>query len=280
MQGASERAKRTIAVLSPSYLSAEFTQPEWAAAFRRDPQGTKGILVPVMVRNCRQELEGLWPQIIYIDLVGLSEQAARKALLEGINKGRNKPDTPPVFPGAIQHNEAVEPHFPGRAGGVSSPNFSDEKPILPRPRLNRSFNPYKTRDEWIEYITSSLQEAIEGEDPLDFYAEDVEGNRQIRILHNQNTIYSLNIKKGGFGNGDTGISFSYAEGRMISNSGINAWGHFKWNAEKELVVLELHDLSLLSSFISGDAKKYAKEEFLQALWNKIRTVIENSLLRE
>ncbi len=277
MQEASEKANRTIAVLSPNYLSAEFTQPEWAAAFRRDPQGAKGILVPVMVRDCKRELAGLWPQIIYIDLVGLSEQAARKVLLEGINQGRNKPNTPPVFPGAIQHNEDKEPDFPGRAGGVSSPRLAEARPTLPRPRLNRSFNPYKTRDEWIEYITSSLREAIEGEASLDFYADDIEGHRQIRILRNQDTIYSLNIKKGGFGSGDAGISFSYATGRMIFNSGsFNAWGHFKWDAAKEVVVLELHDISLLSSFNMGDAKEYMKEEFLAALWNKIRSIIERT----
>ncbi len=276
MQEASEKTKRTIAVLSPNYLNADFTQTEWAAAFRRDPQGTKGILVPVMVHDCRQEIEGLWPQIIYINLVGLSEQTARKAVLEGINRGRNKPETPPVFPGAIQHNDAEEPHFPGRAGGVSSPNFSEGKPTLPRPRLNRSFNPYKTRDEWIDYITANLREAIEGEASLGFYAEDVEGHRQIRILRNQDTIYSLNINKGALGRSDDGISFSNAVGRMISSGGINAWGHFKWDAAKELVILELHDMSLLSSFISGDAQGYTKEAFLEALWNKIRSVIENS----
>ena len=33
MQKAATDAKRTIAVLSPNYLAAEFTQPEWAAAF-------------------------------------------------------------------------------------------------------------------------------------------------------------------------------------------------------------------------------------------------------
>src|SRR5947209_16098797 len=65
MQEASETAKRTIAVLSPNYLRADFTQPEWAAAFSRDPQGKNGTLVPVMVRDCRQELNGLWPQIVY-----------------------------------------------------------------------------------------------------------------------------------------------------------------------------------------------------------------------
>jgi TIR domain len=276
MQEASEKAKRTIAVLSPNYLNADFTQPEWAAAFRRDPQGTKGILVPVMARDCRQELDGLWPQIIYINLVGLSEQAARKTLLEGINRGRNKPETPPVFPGTIQHNEAGESHFPGRAGGVSSPNFPEEKLILPKPRLNRSFNPYKTRDEWIEYITSNLREAIEGEASVGFYAEDVEGHRQIRILRNQDTIYSLNINKGGLGRSDDGISFSNAVGRMISNSGINAWGHFKWDTGKEAVVLDLMDLGILSTY-SSDTKGYTKEEFLQALWDKIRSVIESSL---
>ena len=32
MQKATEASDRTIAVLSPNYLSAVFTQPEWAAA--------------------------------------------------------------------------------------------------------------------------------------------------------------------------------------------------------------------------------------------------------
>jgi len=278
MQEVSEKAERTIAVLSHDYLNAVYTHPEWAAAFRRDPQGTKGILVPAMVRDCRQELEGLWPQIIYINLVGLSEQATRKALLEGINRGRNKPKTPPAFPGAIQHHEAEEPHFPGRTGGLSSTEFSEEKPPLPRPKLNKSFNPYRVRDEWINFITSNLQKAVEREAPLDFYTDTVEGHTEIRILQDQNTIYSLNIYKGTWGRGgDDGVSFSYTTGRMISNSGINAWGHFKWDTQKEVVVLNFFDLSLISTFHSGDAKEYTKEEFLQALWNKIRSVIENSL---
>lgn len=277
MQEASEKANKTIAVLSTNYLNADFTQPEWAAAFRRDPQGAKGILVPVMVRDCRRELAGLWPQIIYIDLVDLNEQAARQALLKGINLGRNKPITAPVFPGAIKHNEAEGPNFPGGTSSDASAKLSKEKLALPKLRSNRSFNPYKTRDEWIEYITSNLQEAIEGEAPLDFYADDVEGHRQIRILRNQDTIYSLNFKKGGFGSGDAGIVFSHATGRMMFDRGsFNAWGQFTWDAKKESVVLELHDISLLSSFNMGDAKKYTKEEFLAALWNKIRSTIERS----
>jgi hypothetical protein len=63
---------------------------------------------------------------------------------------------------------------------------------------------------------------------------------------------------------------------IFDRASFNAWGQFTWDATKESVVLELHDISLLSSFNIGDAKRYTKEEFLAALWNKIRLTIERS----
>ena len=51
MQRAAAAAKRTIAVLSPDYLEALFTQPEWAAAFASDPTAVKRQLVPIRVRG-------------------------------------------------------------------------------------------------------------------------------------------------------------------------------------------------------------------------------------
>ncbi len=68
MQKAAQ-AERTLVVLSPNYLAAQFTQPEWAAAFAQDPTGEKGISLPVRVAECN--LQGLLPVIIYIDLVDL-----------------------------------------------------------------------------------------------------------------------------------------------------------------------------------------------------------------
>src|SRR3989440_459615 len=76
MQQASKEADRVIAVLSPDYLIAEFTQPEWAVAFSKDPKGEKGLLLPIRVRAC--ELEGMLEQIVYIDLVDLEETTARQ----------------------------------------------------------------------------------------------------------------------------------------------------------------------------------------------------------
>jgi len=111
MQRAATEARRTIAILSPDYLSARFTQPEWAAAFSQDPTGEKGTLLPVRVREC--ELEGLLPQIIYIDLVGLDEVAAKETLLAGVRRGRAKPSVAPGFPGAVPRSVPEQPGFPG-----------------------------------------------------------------------------------------------------------------------------------------------------------------------
>ncbi len=105
MDRAMKEASRTIAVLSPSYLGALYTHPEWAAAFARDPTGTKRSLVPVRVR--RVELSGLLGQIVYIDLAGKSEDAARQALLEGVAErvpetaARRPGSAAAPFPGAI-----------------------------------------------------------------------------------------------------------------------------------------------------------------------------------
>src|SRR5262249_15204826 len=120
MQKAAEDAERTIALLSPAYLAARYTQPEWAAAFSQDPTGHKRILVPVRIHDC--DLTGLLPQIVYIDLVALEEEPAKRRLLEGVQRERAKPSSPPNFPsGSTSHCVGDRPYFPGDLPTVQSP---------------------------------------------------------------------------------------------------------------------------------------------------------------
>src|SRR5215203_1441573 len=111
MQRALIESERVIAVLSPNYLSSRFALAEWAAAFAQDPTGEKGTLVPIRVREC--DLEGLHVPIIYLDLVGLDENDARAALLDGISREPVAATVSPPFPGAPSRTHPELPRFPG-----------------------------------------------------------------------------------------------------------------------------------------------------------------------
>lgn len=123
MDKALKETARTLAVLSKEYLAAAFTQPEWAAALATDPTGEQCVLVPVRVRECTPE--GLLRSRVYIDLLGLDEGSARKALIAGIERGRIKPSAQPPFPGDQRTKPARQPLFPG--------------PLPPRPDWRRMF---------------------------------------------------------------------------------------------------------------------------------------------
>ena len=43
MQKASSETRKTVVVLSDNYLQADYTQPEWAAAFVQDPRGESRV---------------------------------------------------------------------------------------------------------------------------------------------------------------------------------------------------------------------------------------------
>lgn len=128
MQKATTETRHTALVLSDSYLAAEYTQPEWAAAFAEDPRGERRRLIPLRVAPC--QLEGLLRSIIYVDLVGLSEEEAEAALL-GAPLERAKPPARPSFPGAGAGHEAVLRAVPFPA--TASPPGGAPRPGAPRP---------------------------------------------------------------------------------------------------------------------------------------------------
>ena len=109
MHRAIQQSARTIAVLTPDYMASGFCAPEWQAAFAQDPTGEKGILVCVRVADFKPD--GILTGRTYIDLVGLSADAARDLLLQRIQTGRAKPTTAPAFPVTAAK---PAPEFPGR----------------------------------------------------------------------------------------------------------------------------------------------------------------------
>ncbi len=127
MERALSRADRLLALASPDYFSRTWTAVEWEAAFVRQSEDA-GFLVPVLIRPCGpEEYPRLLAPLIYIDLVGLDEAAARRTLLDRLAGARRPPmGTRTTFPGAYagsalaggRHPPVV---FPGRLPPVWGP---------------------------------------------------------------------------------------------------------------------------------------------------------------
>lgn len=110
MQDGTTEWSRILAVLSPHFFESKFTSAEWTSAFAKDPTGELGLLIPVRVAEC--EPPGLLRARIYVDLVGLGEDAARKKLLDGVKQERAKPTEGPLFPGSVKPKPAFPPAVP------------------------------------------------------------------------------------------------------------------------------------------------------------------------
>ena len=116
MHRAVSQSECTIALLSPAYISSHFVQPEWAAAFGRDPTGEMRTLIPVRVEKC--VLEGLLSQIVFVDLVGVDETQARDKVHHAFCGDRIKPITHPDFPGMPSEADVDHPLFPAHEEGL------------------------------------------------------------------------------------------------------------------------------------------------------------------
>ena len=88
-------AARLIAVISPEYAPARYSPIEWASQIWNDPDGTKGSVIPVIVRptpNIPPLLNGL----SRIDLTNCSEAEAKRRLIKGVDMPA-PPDRKPAF---------------------------------------------------------------------------------------------------------------------------------------------------------------------------------------
>jgi len=135
MQAGTRDAARTIAVLSPDYLTSVYGGAEWQAAWAKDADGTGRKLLTVRVSKC--DRPGLLAGVVGVDLFGLAEPAPKSRLRRMVSEaiaGRAKPEAPPSFPGAgrAMPRTARFPGAPPRVWKVpaGNPNFTGRGPDL------------------------------------------------------------------------------------------------------------------------------------------------------
>jgi hypothetical protein len=109
-------ADRLIAVISPDYLPARYSPVEWASQIWNDPDGTKGAVVPVIVRPTPR-IPPLLNGLSRIDLTNCSEAEAKSRLIKGVDIPA-PPERKPAF-------EKIEGEAPDtqHAGPAEKPIF-------------------------------------------------------------------------------------------------------------------------------------------------------------
>ncbi|RJP18113.1 MAG: TIR domain-containing protein [Candidatus Omnitrophota bacterium] len=175
MEEALAQCDSVIAILSLDYLKSEFGAVEWRVKFAQDPSGGKRLLIPVRVKECQPP--ALLTTRIYIDLVGLNEEQARKRLVEGL-KSSGRPTEKPPFPGERKDEvriPAQKPSFPG----------APDQKLFHLPHQRNVF--FTGRKQILKKLHKSLS-----------------GGRAAAITHNQ-LLYGL----GGIGKTQTAVEYAY-----------------------------------------------------------------------
>jgi hypothetical protein len=262
MQKAAADCDRTIAVLSPAYLTSNFAQSEWAAAFADDPQGQKGKLLPVMVEKCSPP--GLLKSIVHIDVVGADEEEARRRLVEGVRPGRNKPATRPSFPGSVR---SPKPVFPAASPPSRRATYVPKIPKAPTDVDRKRFM-RQAFDTLASGFEQSLAELAGREDAVEFDFDrrsTVEFTAEIFLRGK--SVCRCRIWQGGPISGD---GISYAEGSLSGN------------ATNEMLVLSQGGDLALSALMSSfhrfeegiDPKRMTPDQTFDYLWRRFVAPLE------
>jgi hypothetical protein len=94
----------------------------------------------------------------------------------------------------------------------------------------------------------------------------------IRIEHRGETVYSLDIYRGG-SMGDDKLTFGVGHHRGLS-SGINGWAQPFFDKQAGQPKLRMTDLSVFGG-LGGEDREFSKEELFQSLWDRIVDQLES-----
>lgn len=157
----------TLAVLSHTYLRSLHGEAEWRAAYRADPSGEFGSLIPVRIDDVSPP--GLLATRVYLDLAGLDEAEAERRLLAGVRQPRaaQAPDPPPTQPRG---------GYPGRraaSAAAADDSAGQRLPVVQEdPVLAGYLRAVATRYDYLPYLSLRADAQLSSV-YVDPYVEDI-----------------------------------------------------------------------------------------------------------
>lgn len=180
-------ADRVVAVMTSAYFeSNRSTQDDWSAALAAGPDGV-ARLIPVKIEDCT--LPAVLKSRLRVELIGLTEEEARRRLLEAAS-GPRRPGGAPLFPGRGQKGLLTR-------AGQASPKVPGS---LPAVWNMETPNPgFVGREELLRAVFARLW--TERADPLVLQGKAGIGKSQLaaayahRYAHRYNIVWWVNSEK-------------------------------------------------------------------------------------
>ena len=226
-----KQAKYCVMFISENYAKKAWPSFEKRSALAREVIEA-GYILPARFDDT--EILGLPPSKAYIDLRQYNPEQLAQLILEKLGK-------------------------------LGTLKYSSDSPSFRRPKVSKSFDPYKESQTWMDYLIDELEKRCKDSN-ISFSHFSRDSKQCLRFVVSGKPIYSIDIQLGGL-HRDHGLSFSYACGEMQMTSGYNAWGDFEWDKEKERVVLKFNDFSALS--FNNPKQNFTQQEFVDYIWGKV-----------
>lgn len=241
------RARYVVTFISKEYLSKKYPMDEFLAALLPSIARPSDYLLPVTFGDVDIPSELLSP---------------------AIGRLRAEDYTPAALAGAIGQRvaQAVSKGQPPRE--LATGDARQDRLRLPVTTPD-DFSVYEELWRVVAYLGERFQAAAQELRATGFICtvERSDSDVKIRIERRGQVVYGLDIRRGGMF-GDDVLNFAVGGSRISTGNSSNGWARPYFDLDDGVPKLEMHDLSVFSSFSSGTTR-YTKEAFFEALWNRI-----------
>jgi len=226
------------------------------AALRAVKAGDEHVL-PVLLGDVAVPPDLLHPHVAYVR--GTAPEPLTEALVARIETAE-----------AVGGERALVSDVVSRVKAVAPVQEEPAEPAVPA-----GFSRYTEQDATLRYLGAQFAAALPRLERRGFVGTAHVGETRIavRVERAGDTLYALDIQRGGIG-GDETVNF--VVGKPDGAAALtNGWARPVYDTGAGVAVLEVHDFSVLGG--SGTARSYRREELFTALWQRIDAVLASTV---
>ena len=242
-----------VPFISSKYLSKPIPMDEFSAAMMTAVKQGDGYILPVLIGEVQVPAELLHPHIHYLRAKDYTPQELAVQLQAKVRHAKISGQEARNITGVVK--EAMELRLPK---------------VVPA-----DFSKYEELQLIFDYLGEQFRAAAPHLRTKGFVCtvNRTDERISIRIEHRGETVYSLDIYRGG-SMGDDKLTFGLGHHRGLT-SGINGWAQPFFNKQTGRPMLKMFDYSVLGGLGSGE-RDLTKEELFQALWDRIVDQLERT----